>query len=80
MEEAEMGVLNVTFPIRAGKDDDARAFAAEMVGARRAEFEAHIERADITRETWALQNSRPSCASSWAWRAPSWPLKPTWST
>lgn len=52
-----MGVFNGVFPIQSGKEDDARAFAAETVGARRAEFEAHLARADITRETWALQET-----------------------
>lgn len=52
-----MGVFNGVFPIQSGKEDDARAFAAETVGARRAEFEAHLARAGITRETWALQET-----------------------
>jgi hypothetical protein len=50
-----MGVFNGMFPVQAGKEEDARAFAAEVVGARRAGYEAHHERADTTRETWALQ-------------------------
>jgi hypothetical protein len=37
--------------------EDARAFAAETMGARRAEFKAHHARADTTRETWALQET-----------------------
>jgi hypothetical protein len=45
------------FPIQAGKEDAARAFAAETIGARRSEFEAHAARADMVRETWALQET-----------------------
>ena len=30
-----MDVFNAMFPIQAGKEDDARAFAAETMGARR---------------------------------------------
>lgn len=52
-----MGVFNGMFPIQAGKEDAARAFAAETIGARRAEFTAHHERAGTSRETWALQET-----------------------
>ncbi len=52
-----MGVFNGMFPIQAGKEEDARAFAAEVLGARRAEYEAHHARTDTTRETWALQET-----------------------
>jgi hypothetical protein len=52
-----MGVFNGIFPIQAGKENDARAFAAEAIGARRAEFEAHLARAETTRETWTLQET-----------------------
>ena len=52
-----MGVFNGMFPIQAGKEDDARAFAAETIGARRAEFEAQLASGDIIRETWALQET-----------------------
>ena len=52
-----MGVFNGVFPIQAGKEEDARAFAAETIGARRAGFEAHHERSGTTRETWALQET-----------------------
>jgi hypothetical protein len=50
-----MGVFNGVFPIQTGKDEDARAFAAETFGARRPDFEAHLSRSGVTRETWALQ-------------------------
>jgi hypothetical protein len=49
-----MSVFNGMFPIEAGKEDDARAFAAEAMGARRAGFDEHHARAGNTRETWAL--------------------------
>jgi hypothetical protein len=52
-----MGVFNGVFPIQTGKEEDARAFAAETFGARRADFEAQLARGDITRETWALQET-----------------------
>ena len=52
-----MGVFNGVFPIQAGKEDDARAFAAENLGARRRDYEAHLARGGITRETWALQET-----------------------
>jgi len=52
-----MAVFNGMLPIQAGKEEDARAFAAETMGARRAEFDAHHARADNTRETWVLQET-----------------------
>jgi hypothetical protein len=52
-----MAVFNGVFPIQAGKEEDARAFAAETFGARRPDFEAHMVRAGVTRETWAMQET-----------------------
>jgi hypothetical protein len=52
-----MGVFNGVFPIKAGKEADARAFAAETSGPRRPEFEEHLTRGGVTRETWALQET-----------------------
>ena len=52
-----MGVFNGMFPIQAGKEEDARAFASEAAGARRAEFDAHHVRVGNTRETWTLQET-----------------------
>src|SRR6266516_3243355 len=52
-----MGVFNGLFPIMQGKEDAARAFAAETIGARKADFEALQARSNITRETWALQET-----------------------
>ena len=36
-----MGVFNGMFPIAEGKEDAARKFAAEAIGARKADFAAH---------------------------------------
>jgi hypothetical protein len=52
-----MGVFNGMFPIKAGREEDARAFAAETDGARQADFDAHHRRVGTTRETWALQET-----------------------
>jgi hypothetical protein len=52
-----MDVFNGMFPIQAGKEEDARAFAAETMGARRADFAAHHTRVGNIRETWALQET-----------------------
>jgi hypothetical protein len=52
-----MGVFNGVFPVLAGKEDDARAFAAETAGARRDELGAHLRRGNVTRETWTLQET-----------------------
>jgi hypothetical protein len=52
-----MGVFNGVFPIKPGKEEAARAFAAETFGARRADFEEQLSRGGITRETWSLQET-----------------------
>jgi hypothetical protein len=52
-----MAVFNGVFPIQAGKEDEARAFAAETIGARLDGFAAHHNRTGTTRETWALQET-----------------------
>jgi len=52
-----MPVFNGVFPIKAGKEEDARAFAAETSGPRRADLAEHLERAGVTRETWTLQET-----------------------
>lgn len=49
-----MAAYNLMFPIQPGKDDEARAFAADVAGPRRDEFAAHHNRVGNTRETWAL--------------------------
>jgi hypothetical protein len=52
-----MSVFNGLFPILAGKEQAARAFAAETVGKRKADFDALQARSGVTRETWALQET-----------------------
>ena len=52
-----MDVFNGMFPIQPGREEDARAFAAETLGARREGFEAHHARVGNVRETWALQET-----------------------
>lgn len=52
-----MGVFNGLFPILEGKEDAGRAFASETIGARKADFEALQARSDVTRETWAMQET-----------------------
>lgn len=50
-----MGVFNGAFPILAGKEDAARAFAAETIGARKKDFAALQARSNTKRETWSMQ-------------------------
>jgi hypothetical protein len=57
LEEAVMAVFNGVFPIQPGKEADARAFAEEAFGPRRAAQEAHFARVGITRETWTIQQT-----------------------
>jgi hypothetical protein len=52
-----MGVFNGVFPILPGKEDAGRAFAAETIGARKPDFDALQSRSNITRETWAMQET-----------------------
>jgi hypothetical protein len=52
-----VAVFNGVFPIQSGKEDAARAFAAAVLGARKADFAALQARANITRETWAMQET-----------------------
>ena len=52
-----MGVFNGMFPVKAGKEEDARAFAAETMGDRRDGFTAHHTRSGTARETWTLQET-----------------------
>jgi hypothetical protein len=52
-----VGVFNGMFPILKGKEGAARAFAAETTGTRRADFEAAQARSNVTRETWAMQET-----------------------
>jgi hypothetical protein len=52
-----MAVFNGMFPIQAGKEQAARQFAVETLGARKADFDALQARSSITRETWAVQET-----------------------
>jgi hypothetical protein len=52
-----MGVFNAMFPIVGGKEAAARSFAAEITGTRRTDFDAAQARSNVTRETWALQET-----------------------
>jgi hypothetical protein len=52
-----MAVFNAAFPILPGKTEEARAFAAEVTGARRREFDESQARFGSTKETWALQST-----------------------
>lgn len=52
-----MAVFNGIFPIQAGKEGAARAFAAAVLGDRSADFKALQARSKITRETWAMQET-----------------------
>jgi hypothetical protein len=40
-----------------GKDAAARQFAADTIGKRKADFEALQAQSQVTRETWALQET-----------------------
>lgn len=50
-----MAVFNGAFPVLPGKADDPRAFAEEVLGKRRADYDESQKRAGITRETWSVQ-------------------------
>lgn len=52
-----MGVFNGLFPVLEGKEGAARAFAAETMGARKADFDDLQARSGITKETWSLQET-----------------------
>jgi hypothetical protein len=52
-----MAVFNGAFPILAGKEDAARAFAEATMGAKRAEFDELQGRAKTRRETWTIQST-----------------------
>ena len=61
-----MSVFNGAFPILPGKVDAARAFANDVAGARRSEFNAMQKRTGTTRETWSLQET-PAGAFMLVW-------------
>jgi hypothetical protein len=49
-----MEVFNGAFPILPGKEDAARAFAAQVTGSRSAEYADLQRRSGIARETWSF--------------------------
>ena len=52
-----MDVFNGIFPVKPGKEADARAFATETVGARLDGFADHHNGVGNVRETWTLQET-----------------------
>ena len=56
-EKSPMAVFNGVFPILPGKEQLGRDFAAACVGERRKGFDAELARGEISRETWALQET-----------------------
>jgi hypothetical protein len=52
-----MAVFNAAFPILPGKTEQARRFAEEVMGSRRADFDKSQARFGATKETWALQST-----------------------
>ena len=46
-----MAAFSGVFPVPAAKEPEVRAFVAEISGARRADYEAHLARFGVTRET-----------------------------
>ena len=61
-----MAVFNGAFPILPGKTDAARAFANDVAGGRKADFNDMQKRAGTTRETWSLQET-PAGAFMLVW-------------
>jgi hypothetical protein len=52
-----MAVFNGVFPVLPGQEDAARAFATETIGPRQAGLAEHLNRSNVTRETWTLQET-----------------------
>lgn len=61
-----MTIFNCMYPVLSGKDDVARYFAKELSGARLDEFTAQQRRANVSRETWTLQQT-PTGAVMLVW-------------
>jgi hypothetical protein len=49
-----MGVFNGVFPVLPGKEDEMRAYAADVNGSRSTEFTAAQVALGITRQTWSV--------------------------
>ena len=52
-----MAVFNGIFPLLPGKEDALRAFASDVLGSRRAEFDKIQANGGTTRETWSIQQT-----------------------
>ncbi len=52
-----MAVFNGAFPILPGKEDDVRAFAKDIMGTRRKDYNSMQATHSTTRETWTLQDT-----------------------
>ena len=52
-----MAVFNAAFPVLPGKSEQARAFAKEVMGPRRREFDESQARFGATKESWTLQST-----------------------
>src|SRR5437764_874399 len=52
-----MASLSMAMPVKSGKSGQLRSFVNDVLGARRAEFEASEKRIGITREGWYFQPS-----------------------
>lgn len=52
-----MASLSMAMPVKPGKVEGLRSFTAEVLGTRRAAFEASEKQCGITRECWYLQPS-----------------------
>ncbi len=52
-----MAIFNAMFPVLPGKEGAARELAAAVAGARRADFDAQQAQADVSRETWTIQET-----------------------
>ncbi len=53
-----MPVFNGAFPVLPGKEGEARKFASEIQGSRKAEYQAfQAASGGTTRETWSLQST-----------------------
>jgi len=62
-----MAIYNGAYPVLPGKLDAGRAFAKEVMGARRSEYEASQKRGTVTRETWTVQENPDGTALVLVW-------------
>ena len=52
-----MASIGIAFPVLPGQAEAARRFAAEVMGSRHSEFLKTMQREEITREEWYLQQT-----------------------